>query len=67
MKKLELEHAYDMRDVVAKYDQLLMDRDDSYQDRLRSMDEKVRTLSLDGFYIMFATFHFIIHMSNSYV
>ena len=41
MRKLEMDLAFRARDEVSKYEQLLMDKDDSYQDRMRNMDDKV--------------------------
>lgn len=44
LKKQELAHAYIRQDLIAEYDQRLLDKDDSYQERLQIMDEKVYCL-----------------------
>ena len=39
-----MSHAFSKGDLIAQYDQVVMDKDDSYQERLRSLDEKVYSL-----------------------
>ena len=44
LKDQEMTHGYSQRDLIAKYDQLIMEKDDSFQERLRSLDDKVYCL-----------------------
>ena len=44
LKDLEMSHAYSRGDLEAKYDQILLDKEDQYQERLRCLDEQVYCL-----------------------
>ena len=44
MRDLEMSHAYSKGDLEAKYDQILLDKEDGYQEKMRCLDEQVYCL-----------------------
>ncbi|XP_063674576.1 GRIP and coiled-coil domain-containing protein 2-like isoform X6 [Bolinopsis microptera] len=44
MRDLEMSHAYSRGDLEAKYDQILLDKEDGYHEKMRCLDEQVYCL-----------------------